>query len=102
MNATVPTLLTANGLMGGYALARITGNRPLGGVVLAVAGAFAFNEWRKNRGPVAASALTAVYLGAFGASHPLAKKLGAAPSVYAVTAGTALVSQAFGGARKRK
>jgi len=33
---------------------------------------------------------------AFGLSHPLAKKLGAWPSVYTVTAATALASLVFG------
>jgi len=46
------------------------------------------------------SDLTAVYLGAFGAAHPLAKKLGAWPAVYTVTAATALCSIVIG--RKRQ
>ena len=47
---------------------------------------------------VAAAGLSALYVGAFGLSHPLAKRIGAWPSVLAVTAvasGTAyLVSDA--------
>ena len=47
-----------------------------------------------------ATFLTAVYMGAFGAAHPLAKKLGAWPAVYTVTAVTALSSIVIG--RKRQ
>ncbi|GGD19698.1 hypothetical protein [Nocardioides daphniae] len=84
---SIPTApLVAVGLVGGYAAARFSGKRPLGGAVLAVAGAAAATGWTRQVGPVGAAALTAVYVGAFGASHPLAKKLGAWPSVGVVTA----------------
>ncbi|MEE3852003.1 hypothetical protein VZC37_16795 [Gordonia sp. LSe1-13] len=86
LNATV--LVSSVGLVGGYAAARYSGRRELGGVVLAVAGAWCTREWA-DRGPAVASGLLATYLGAFGASHPLAKKIGAWPSVFAVTAATA-------------
>lgn len=92
---SIPTSpLVAVGLVGGYAAARFTGKRPLGGVVLAVAGAAAAKQWAQQVGPVGATALTAVYVGAFGASHPLAKKIGAWPSVAAVTAVTAAAAAA--------
>lgn len=73
------------GLIGGWLTARETGIRPLGGVVLAAAGLWAGRSWLAKRGPVTTAALTATYLGAFGASHPLAKRIGAWPSVIAVT-----------------
>jgi hypothetical protein len=73
-----------SGLVGGYLVARETGNRPLGGVVLAGAGIVAGREWLRTTGPVGTAALTAVYLGGFGASHPLAKKVGAWPAVIGV------------------
>lgn len=75
----------ATGLIGGWITARETGIRPLGGVVLAAAGVWAGRSWLAKQGPVTTAALTATYLGAFGASHPLAKKIGAWPSVIAVT-----------------
>ncbi len=79
IDPSVPAV--AAGLVGGYAVARYTGVRPLGGAVLAVAGA-------------------AACLSAFGASHPLAKKIGAWPSVAAVTVAasalTAAVTSATG------
>jgi hypothetical protein len=52
-----------------------------------------------NAGTGRAAALTGTYLAAFGLSHPLAKKIGAWPSVYTVTAATALASLLLG--RKR-
>lgn len=96
-----PTLASSAGLIGGYAVARATGNRPLGGAVLAAAGAAAFRGWQRNRGAGTALLLTGAYTGAFGLSHPLAKKIGAWPSVYAVTGATALASLTLGRARKR-
>lgn len=99
MCALLPTAFATAGLLGGYKTARATGNRQLGGAVLAAAGAAAFGGWKKNAGTGRATALTATYVLAFGASHPLAKKMGALPAVYTVTAATALASLCFG--RKR-
>lgn len=78
--------LVALGLLGGYAVARETGLRPLGGVVLAAAGAYAGRTWLAKRGPGVTAGLSALYVLGFGASHPLAKRIGAWPSVLAVTA----------------
>lgn len=80
----IPTApVVAAGLLGGYLVARETEIRPLGGAVLAVAGVAAGRQWMRTSGPVATAALTAIYLGGFGASHPLAKKIGAWPAVAA-------------------
>ena len=73
--------IAALGLVGGFLTARETGIRPLGGVVLAAAGVYAGRTWLAKSGPVGTVALGAIYLGSFGASHPLAKKIGAWPSV---------------------
>ncbi len=78
--------VAAFGLLGGYLVARQSGIRPLGGVVLAGAGLLAGRTWLAKKGPAAAGALGALYLLGFGLSHPLAKKVGAWPSVLAVTA----------------
>lgn len=78
--------LVAAGLIGGYGVARATGVRPLGGAALAAAGVVAGREWLEHKGVGTTVALSALYLGAFGVSHPLAKKLGAWRSVLAVTA----------------
>lgn len=99
MNSLVPTALATAGLLGGYQTARATKNRQLGGAVLAGAGAAAFFAWKQNAGAGTAAALTASYVLAFGASHPLAKKIGAWPSVFAVTGAVAATSLVLG--RKR-
>ncbi|NLA56192.1 MAG: hypothetical protein GX859_07840 [Corynebacterium humireducens] len=74
------------GLLGGWLTARETGIRPLGGVILAAAGGWAIRSWLAKTDPVTTAGLTALYVGGFGASHPLAKKIGAWPAVAAVTA----------------
>lgn len=95
VDSTVPVV--ASGLIGGYGIARYSGRRELGGVALAAAGAYCTRQWL-HRGPVVAAGLLGTYLGAFGASHPLAKKLGAWPSVFTVTAATAGITLAVTGA----
>jgi len=86
--------IVAGSLIGGYLVARETKVRALGGVVLAAGGAVAGREWARGVGPVGTVALTAVYLGAFGASHPLAKKIGAWPAVF-TAAGVSAASAWF-------
>lgn len=87
--------LAALGLIGGYLTARETQIRPLGGVVLGLVGAYAGRTWLAKGGPAQAAVLTAVYLGGFGASHPLAKKIGPWPSVVGVAAASAAASYAL-------
>jgi hypothetical protein len=76
--------IVAGSLIGGYYVARKTKKRPLGGAVLLVGGVAAGRQWLQTSGPATTAVLTAVYLGGFGASHPLAKKMGAWPSVLTV------------------
>ncbi|WP_028803440.1 hypothetical protein [Streptomyces sp. 142MFCol3.1] len=93
--AKVPAaVVAASGLIGGYGVARWTKKRQLGGIVLAAAGATAAQQWRQAAGGKAAGALTAVYVGAFAGSHPLAKKVGAWPAVFGVAGAVALASWA--------
>ncbi len=83
----IPTApAVAAGLVGGFATARYSGRRELGGVVLAGAGAWCARSWLRSSGPGVMGVLLGTYLGAFGGSHGLAKKIGAWPSVLAVTA----------------
>ncbi|WP_328582137.1 hypothetical protein [Streptomyces sp. NBC_00370] len=79
--------VAAGGLVGGYAVARWTKKRPLGGVALLAAGAVAATQWQQAAGTKATVALSSAYVAAFAGSHPLAKKLGAWPAVFA-SAGT--------------
>lgn len=93
--AKVPAAaVAAGGLIGGYGVARWTKKRQLGGVVLAAAGATAAQQWRRQAGGKAAGALTVAYVAAFAGSHPLAKKVGAWPSVFGVAGAMALASWA--------
>ena len=78
--------VTALGLVGGWLSARETGIRPVGGVLLGAAGVLAGRTWLRRDGVATTAALSALYLGAFGASHPLAKRVGAWPAVLGVTA----------------
>lgn len=77
--ATAPVVVV--GLVGGWLSARATGVRPVGGLVLAAAGALAARSWYARGGAGEAFGLAAVYLGAFGISHPLAKRVGPWPAV---------------------
>ncbi len=88
----IPTApIVAASLIGGYAVARQSKNRQLGGAVLAVGGAVAKKQWYAKSGLPTTLVLTGIYYGGFGASHPLAKKIGAWPSVLTV-AGIAAAS----------
>lgn len=78
--------IVAAGLVGGFAIARYSGRRELGGGVLALAGACAARSWLRSSGPGVALALGGIYAAAFGGSHPLAKRIGPWPSVLAVSA----------------
>jgi len=99
----IPTAVTTAGsLIGGWQLARRTGNRPLGGLVLAAGGVLAGREWARRTSPAVTTALVAAYLGAFGVSHPLAKRIGAWPAVLAVSAVTAAASYAMADRRARR
>ncbi|MGV0325403.1 hypothetical protein ACUY2E_00325 [Corynebacterium confusum] len=89
----------ALGLVGGWVTAKETGVRPLGGVILGAAGLWAGRSWVAKTNAATTAGLSALYLGAFGASHPLAKKIGAWPSVLAVTAATAGAAYALSDAK---
>lgn len=92
----VPTApIVAASLVGGYLVARATKVRPLGGVVLAAGGIVAGRQWLRVAGPGTTAALAAVYLGSFGASHPLAKKMGPWPAVFTAAATSAAASWAL-------
>lgn len=92
--------LAALGLIGGYLVARESGIRPLGGVLLGACGAYAGRTWLAKRGPAVTVALSAVYVLGFGLSHPLAKLIGPWPAVLAVTTASAGASYALVDARR--
>jgi hypothetical protein len=86
----VPTApVVAAGLVGGFAAGRYLHRRDLAGVVSAAALAGCLRPWQQSAGIGTAIGLAAGYVGALGGSHPLAKKIGAWPSVLAVSGATA-------------
>jgi hypothetical protein len=89
-----PSLVSAAGLIGGFAAARYTGRREVGGALFTVAGAWCEREWQRRSGRLAAAGLGALYTAAMGGSHPLAKRIGPWPSVLAVAAVVAVASEA--------
>lgn len=92
----IPTApVVAASLVGGYLVARETGARPLGGAVLAAGGLVAGREWARHAGPAATAGLVGIYLGGFGASHPLAKKIGPWPAVLSAAAASAAAAHAL-------
>ncbi|GAA3914215.1 hypothetical protein GCM10022244_25090 [Streptomyces gulbargensis] len=94
MSRIPSSAVAAAGLVGGYAVARWTKKRPLGGVVLAVAGGVAAREWQRVGGAKASVGLTSAYVAAFAGSHPLARKIGAWPAVFSVAGAVAAASWA--------
>lgn len=78
--------VVATGLVGGFAVAKYCGRRELGGLFLAGCGIWSARQWARRGGPALTLGLGLTYAGAFGVSHPLAKRIGAWPSVFAVTA----------------
>jgi hypothetical protein len=85
--ATAP--LAAAGLIAGYAVAVISGSRPLGGLVLACFGLSCIAIWLARDGTRTTAILTGVGLFAFALSHVLGLVIGAWPAVLVVAAGTA-------------
>lgn len=82
-----PTWLIAPlSLVLGFGVADVTGVRPLGGVVLFLAALWCGLEWRRTRGLPVALGLVAVYLLAFGLSHPLGRAIESWPAVILVSA----------------
>jgi hypothetical protein len=95
MESSPTAPVVATGLVGGFAIARFSGRRELGGLFLAACGLWSARQWNRVGGPPLAVGLGLTYAGAFGVSHPLAKRIGAWPSVLAVTAGAAGAAAAF-------
>ncbi|MDQ1250287.1 MAG: hypothetical protein QG597_4666 [Actinomycetota bacterium] len=83
------SIIAATTLITGFGVAQASGNRPAGGAVLLAGGAAATWAWLQVASPPRAGVNAAIFTGAFVASHPLAKHIGARPSVFSVAALTA-------------
>ena len=78
----------------GFAVADITGVRPLGGLVLAAGGAYCFVAVRRAAGTGRALAVLVLALALFVAAHPLGDVIGAWPAALLAGAATALAVRA--------
>jgi hypothetical protein len=97
----LPTAPVAAGsLIAGYLVARETGVRPLGGLVLLAAAAYCGREWLRETDPKTTAGLVGVYVAAFAGSHALAPQIGAWPSVLTVAAVSGAASWAFADRRR--
>lgn len=88
--------VAAGGLVVGFAVAKVTGSRPLGAVPLLAAGIWCALAWRASAGPRRGAALLGIYLGAFALSHVLALFIGAWPAVFVAAAVVAAASFLWG------
>lgn len=83
-SSTAPVV--AAGLIGGYASARHAKRDDLATVVFAGAGVWCTRIWNRRYGAGTATGLLGCYLSTFAVSHPLARRIGAWPSVLAMSA----------------
>ena len=88
--ATAP--LAAAGLIAGYAVAVVTGSRPLGGLVLAACGLVCIATWLRRDGRRTAALLTIAGLAAFALSHVIGLIIGPWPAVLLAAAGVGVLS----------
>lgn len=92
-------LLAALTLIVGFAVASLTGNRALGGIVLVVGGATCAWLWWRLSGPWRALICVAIAGVAFVVSHPLGTILTSWGAVLLVSAVTAAAAYALTGPR---
>jgi hypothetical protein len=100
LGAMVTAPVAAASLVVGYRVATRTGRRPLGGLVFVSGSAWCGREWVRRRGVPAAAALVGVQLGAFFASHRVARKRGAWPSVITTSAVSGTAAAIVGDRRR--
>jgi hypothetical protein len=94
MTVTPTWPVAALSLAAGFAVADLTGVRPLGGVVLFAAALWCGLRWKATAGLGVALALVAVYLLGFAVSHPLGDRLGAWGAVATISAAVGAVTWA--------
>jgi hypothetical protein len=92
--------IAATGLIAGYAVAVISGSRPLGGAVLAAFGVCCMAIWIRRDGARTAGKLTLIGLLAFALSHAAALLIGPWPAVLLAAAGVGIASWQMSDARR--
>ena len=83
--------IAATGLIGGFAVAVLSGSRALGGLVLAICGLACIAIWLRRDGQQTAVRLAIAGLLAFALSHLLGLIIGAWPAVLFTAAGTGVL-----------
>ncbi|CAN5175252.1 hypothetical protein BH20ACT16_BH20ACT16_13180 [soil metagenome] len=84
--------VASGSLLLGFAVAQVTGIRPLGGIVLIAGCGWCALRWLRIRpaGTARTAVLVVVYIGSFVLSHVVADSLGAWPSVLLAAAVTGI------------
>ena len=96
--SAVPTWPIAGAsLIAGFAVADLTGVRPLGGLVLVAAAVWLGLRWRERAGVARAAALLGLYAALFVLSHVLGDVLGTWGAVLTVGAVMAIATAALVG-----
>jgi hypothetical protein len=95
--ATAP--IAAAGLIAGFAVAVVSGSRPLGGLVLAICGLSCIAIWLRRDGRRTAALLSLAGLLAFAVSHVLGLVIGAWPAVLLAAVATAALCWRLSDAR---
>jgi hypothetical protein len=91
--------IAAAGLIAGFAVAVVSGSRPLGGLVLAICGLTCIAIWLRRDGRRTAALLSLAGLVAFAVSHLLGLVIGAWPAVLLAAAATAALCWRLSDAR---
>ena len=91
--------IAAAGLIAGFAVAVVSGSRPLGGLVLAICGLTCIAIWLRRDGRRTAALLSLAGLLAFAVSHLLGLVIGAWPAVLLAAAATAALCWRLSDAR---
>ena len=84
--------VASGSLLLGFAVAQVTGVRPLGGIVLFAGCAWCALRWLGTVGVARTAALVLIYLASFVLSHVVAGALGAWPSVLLAAAITGIAA----------
>lgn len=78
--------VASGSLVVGFAVADVSGVRPLGGVVLVLGAGWCALRWRRRVGTGRTAALIGVYLLAFAGAHVIGHSVGAWPAVFLAAA----------------
>ena len=87
--------VASGSLLLGFAVAQLTGIRPLGGIVLVAGCAWCALRWLRAVGVARTAVLVILYTGGFVVSHLIADTLGAWPSVLLVAAAVGAAAYAL-------